>query len=233
MLAFADAFWVMGVLFLFIIPLMFLMKKGRPSRRPGGGGMAPEFGIRETGRRGGFQHRTRSNQSGGAPARVTSKLVIALVILVVAAVAGYGALCAPRWFVVDDANVDGHISAVAPKISGNVIEVPVVDNQTVKAGQVLVRIDPRDFAGRRVMARAALQQAESQLHSAQAAIPWVAGTTESGSSVASAQLADAQTEVERARLAYEQANSSDLAYAQANVVSTRQTTTGHRPTSPA
>jgi DHA2 family multidrug resistance protein len=31
MLAFADAFWVMGVLFLLIVPLMFLMKKVRPS----------------------------------------------------------------------------------------------------------------------------------------------------------------------------------------------------------
>jgi DHA2 family multidrug resistance protein len=31
MLAFADAFWVMGVLFLLIIPLMFFIKKVKPS----------------------------------------------------------------------------------------------------------------------------------------------------------------------------------------------------------
>jgi DHA2 family multidrug resistance protein len=31
MLAFADAFWVMGMMFLLIIPLMFLIKKVRPS----------------------------------------------------------------------------------------------------------------------------------------------------------------------------------------------------------
>ena len=49
----------------------------------------------------------------------------------------------------DDANVDGHISAIAPKITGNVIEVPVLDNQTVKAGDVLVRIDPRDYQAAR------------------------------------------------------------------------------------
>jgi membrane fusion protein (multidrug efflux system) len=48
-------------------------------------------------------------------------------------------------------------------------------------------------------------------------VPWVDDTTQSGDTVASAQLADSQTEVERARLAYEQANSSDLAYAEANI----------------
>jgi DHA2 family multidrug resistance protein len=34
MLAFADAFWVMGLLFLLIVPLMFLMKKIKPARAP-------------------------------------------------------------------------------------------------------------------------------------------------------------------------------------------------------
>ncbi|MGA2539906.1 MAG: HlyD family secretion protein, partial [Terracidiphilus sp.] len=47
----------------------------------------------------------------------------------------------------------------------------------------------------------------------------VNGTTETGTSVADAELADAQTEVERARASYDQANTSDVAYAQANVAS--------------
>ncbi len=37
----------------------------------------------------------------------------------------------------DDAQVDGHITAVSSKVYGNVIEVLVNDNQPVKAGQVL------------------------------------------------------------------------------------------------
>jgi membrane fusion protein (multidrug efflux system) len=97
--------------------------------------------------------------------------------------------------------------------------VAVLDNQTVKAGQVLVRIDPRDYQAAVDMAKAAVLEAESKLHSARVTVPWIDDTTESGNTVASAQLADAQTEVDRARLAYEQANSSDLAYAQANVSS--------------
>src|ERR1700692_4455300 len=45
----------------------------------------------------------------------------------------------------DDAQVDGHITPIAAKISGRVQEVLVNDNEAVKAGQVLVRIDPRDY----------------------------------------------------------------------------------------
>jgi membrane fusion protein, multidrug efflux system len=117
----------------------------------------------------------------------------------------------------DDAQVDGHITAVAPKVGGNVLEVLVRDNQQVKSGQVLVRIDSRDYQARVDMARAALLQAGSQLRSAQVSVPLVNETTQSGTSGASAQLADAMAELERARLEYEQASSSDISYAEANV----------------
>src|SRR6478672_8121801 len=117
----------------------------------------------------------------------------------------------------DDANVDGHISAVAPKVAGNVVEVAVQDNQPVKAGEVLVRIDPRDFQAKVALAKAALMQAESQAHSAREVVPWTNDTTQSAISAAEAQLADATAEQERARLAYEQASSSELAFAEANV----------------
>src|SRR5271168_5651297 len=45
----------------------------------------------------------------------------------------------------DDAQVDGHITPIASKIYGRVAQVLVDDNQPVKAGQVLVKIDPRDY----------------------------------------------------------------------------------------
>jgi membrane fusion protein (multidrug efflux system) len=149
-----------------------------------------------------------------------TKLVIALIFLVVAGVAVYALYMHYRDRVSsDDANVDGHISAIAPKITGNVLEVTVLDNQEVKAGQVLVRIDPRDYQAAVDVAKAAVAQAESQLQAASVTVPWVNSTTESGTSVADAQLADSQTEVERARASYDQANTSDIAYAQANVAS--------------
>jgi len=117
----------------------------------------------------------------------------------------------------DDAQVDAHITAIAPKIPGNVLEVLVKDNQPVKAGDVLVRIDPRDYQARVDIARAALLQAQNQLHTAQTVVPLTNDTTLSGASGASAQLSDAMAEVDRARLGYEQAAGSDIAVVEANV----------------
>jgi membrane fusion protein (multidrug efflux system) len=117
----------------------------------------------------------------------------------------------------DDAEVDGHVSAIAPKISGNVIDVLVNDNQPVKAGDVLVRIDPRDYQARVDQAKAALAEQESKLRAAQVGVPLTDLTTASFETSASAGVADAEAELDRARLVYEQASSSDLAYAEANV----------------
>ena len=117
----------------------------------------------------------------------------------------------------DDAQVDGHIVAIAPKIPGNVVEVLVKDNQQVKAGDVLVRIDPRDYQVRVDMARAALVQAQRQLQTAQTMVPMTNESTQSGTSGANAQLGDATAELDRTRLSYEQAAGSDIAVAQANV----------------
>jgi membrane fusion protein (multidrug efflux system) len=153
------------------------------------------------------------------PPRSGSRAKVALVVVLLALAGGaYAVYMHYRDNVSsDDAEVDGHIAAVAPKIAGNVLEVLVDDNQEVKAGQVLVKIDPRDFQAKVEMAKAALEHAESQLQAARVAVPLTSETTESGVVGASAQLADATAELERARLSFEQASSSDLAYAEANV----------------
>jgi membrane fusion protein (multidrug efflux system) len=153
------------------------------------------------------------------PPRSGSRAKVALLVVLLAAAGGaYAAYMHYRDQVSsDDAEVDGHIASVAPKISGNVLEVLVDDNQEVKAGQVLVRIDPRDFQAKVDLAKAQLEHAESQLRAARVVVPWTSETTDSGVSGASAQLADAAAELERARLAFEQASGSDLAYAEANV----------------
>ena len=149
-----------------------------------------------------------------------TKLAVGLILLVAAAIGAYAAYMHFRDRVSsDDANVEGHVTAIAPKIAGTVTQVAVLDNQFVKAGQLLVSIDPRDYQAAVDAAKAALLQAESQLNAARVAVPWVDSTTESGTTVASAQLADAETDVARAQIAYDQANSSDVAFAQANVAS--------------
>ena len=63
----------------------------------------------------------------------------------------------------DDAYVKADSTTIAPKVSGYIAQVLVADNESVKAGQVLARIDDRDF-------RAALAQARADVAAADAAI---------------------------------------------------------------
>jgi membrane fusion protein, multidrug efflux system len=63
----------------------------------------------------------------------------------------------------DDAQIDGNINPISARISGYITDVTVEDEQRVKAGDVLVRIDPRDY-------EVALAQAQADLHNAEAAL---------------------------------------------------------------
>jgi len=117
----------------------------------------------------------------------------------------------------DDAQVDGHITPVASKIYGRVAEVLVTDNEPVKAGQVLVKVDPRDYQAALDQAKAALALAESDAASAGVDIPRTRENVASGTSSAGAQLSGAEADLERAQVTYDQARTSDLAFAQANI----------------
>jgi membrane fusion protein (multidrug efflux system) len=89
----------------------------------------------------------------------------------------------------DDAYLQSEAVTIAPKLSGYVEEVLVKDNQQVKAGQPLVRIDPRD-------ARAQAEQYQAQIGIARAnavAVRAQIGEQESAVRQARAQLATAQT----------------------------------------
>src|SRR5690242_12108307 len=63
----------------------------------------------------------------------------------------------------DDAYVKADNTTIAPKVSGYLTDVLVGDNERVKAGQVLARIDDRDF-------KVALDQAKADVAAAQAAV---------------------------------------------------------------
>ncbi len=62
----------------------------------------------------------------------------------------------------DDAYTAGRALTISPKISGYVIELLVNDNQFVKAGDVLARIDPRDYIIARDQARANIEVSQAQ-----------------------------------------------------------------------
>jgi membrane fusion protein (multidrug efflux system) len=59
----------------------------------------------------------------------------------------------------DDAEVDGHISPVLPRVSGYVTQVLVNDNQHVDAGQALIEVDPKELDLKVAAAEAAVQNA--------------------------------------------------------------------------
>jgi membrane fusion protein, multidrug efflux system len=66
----------------------------------------------------------------------------------------------------DDAQVDGYLDPVSSRINGTINAVYVDNNQSVKAGQLLVQLDPNDYQVALEQARAQLAQAEADLNSA-------------------------------------------------------------------
>ena len=94
---------------------------------------------------------------------------IVRVVVLLAAVAG-GALWAHHYYKVgrwqqstDNAYLRADIASITPRVGGEIIEVAVRDNQTVKKGDVLVKIDPRDYEARLANARARVAEAEAAL----------------------------------------------------------------------
>ncbi|MGH6942321.1 HlyD family secretion protein [Hypericibacter sp.] len=88
----------------------------------------------------------------------------AAAILVAGGVYGYGYWTSGRFLEsTNDAYVQADYTIIAPKISGYIAEVMVDDNQPVKTGQVLAKIDDRDFS-------TALAQAQADVEAAEASI---------------------------------------------------------------
>jgi membrane fusion protein, multidrug efflux system len=90
-----------------------------------------------------------------------------LVIFLIIAVLAGGGYFLWRYFSTyedtDDAQIDGHVNPISARITGHLVEVLVEDAYPVKAGDVLARIDPRDY-------EVALEQAEADLHNYEASL---------------------------------------------------------------
>src|SRR5437764_14896274 len=71
----------------------------------------------------------------------------------------------------DDAQVDAHVTQIAPRVGGTVTKVAVEDNQLVEAGATLIELDPRDYQVAVDKARAELADAEATAVAAQTNVP--------------------------------------------------------------
>jgi membrane fusion protein (multidrug efflux system) len=116
----------------------------------------------------------------------------------------------------DDAQIDGHIISVSPRITGHVLEVLVEDEQVVKKGDVLVKLDPKDYEVAVAKAQADLQDAMASLESSRTDVPLTSMTTSSTLTGAKSARQDAAAAVSYAQrnLAVAQAR---ITTAQANV----------------
>jgi membrane fusion protein, multidrug efflux system len=142
---------------------------------------------------------------------------ISLVVVLVAAAAGsfYAWKYFSAYESTDDAEVDGHINAISARISGYVLDVLVDDERYVKAGDVLARIDPKDYLVALAQAEADLTAAEASLKGFRTDVPVTSTNTSSqltsarsGKVDTTAALEGAQRQLSaaRARLMTAQAN---------------------------
>jgi membrane fusion protein (multidrug efflux system) len=113
---------------------------------------------------------------------MSRRTIVGLAVLV-----GFGILGWAGWawyragtrVTTDDAYVEGTISPVSAKVAGHIVEQLVRDNQAVKANDILLRVDPRDYEAKRDQARAAVAVAEANVQAARAELPLARETTRS------------------------------------------------------
>ena len=125
------------------------------------------------------------------------RLILSLGAVVGVLALGYGAYAwyqATHYVWTDDAYVEGTISPISAKVAGPVVELHVRDNQLVKRGELLVRVDPRDYEARVAQARAAVATAEAALLAARSDVPLTREST-------SAQIDQARAALEAKRAA--------------------------------
>lgn len=101
----------------------------------------------------------------------------------------------------DDASLDGQIISIAPKVAGQVKQVVVTNNQAVKAGELVVEIDPRDLVITFEQKRAAVQSAKANvelLHASVELFRAQIATAEATARQSAAEVAAAQALAEKA-----------------------------------
>ncbi len=139
--------------------------------------------------------------------------VVAIIVAAAAAIPGY------RYYryieshvTTDDAYVDGTVALVSSRVAGTVSNVYVEDNWTVKEGQLLLTLDPRDFNVKVDQAQAQLERARQSVDELYAGVQ----AATAGVSLTTSQLKQAQIDFERAKSLKEQGIVSAQQYDQAN-----------------
>jgi len=123
----------------------------------------------------------------------------------------------------DDAQVDCHITAVAPQVPGYVVDLLINDNTSVKVGDLLVQVDPREYEAEVAQAKANLEFAEAQANSAKIQIGLTRETTTHSTSGAVHQKESDAADYASSQAQLEQSATANLQVAEANVAAKRAT----------
>ena len=113
----------------------------------------------------------QSNSASPPPAQgrgTRPLIVLAAVVVVLGSVAAWDYATTRDLEQTDDAQIDGNAVTIQAKVPGYITRLDIRDNQWVKAGQLLFRIDPSDYAVICDQDEAALAEAEAQEASARA-----------------------------------------------------------------
>jgi membrane fusion protein (multidrug efflux system) len=142
--------------------------------------------------------------------------IILGVLVLLAGVSGWWAY-ARQFEDTDDAQTDANISAISPRIPGTVVAVRVVDNQAVKAGDLLVELDRNDLAVALAQARATVAQAEAAYEAESPGVSITETSNQASLSAADAELANSEADLEAAKRDLDQAEANNR-YAQQQLV---------------
>jgi RND family efflux transporter MFP subunit len=105
-----------------------------------------------------------------------------------------------------DGTVRAYVVALAPEVSGKVIELPIKDNQFVHKGDLLMKIDQRDYNVAVDLAKAAIKQAEADLANKNAQQARRNALTDLATSIEEKQTYTSSAEIAEATLVRQNAN---------------------------
>jgi membrane fusion protein (multidrug efflux system) len=132
------------------------------------GGAKSEGGDKKEGGEGGQKKDEKGGKEGEddkkkkgfqwTPAKVIGLIVL---VVVVAAVGAYYIIYAMGHETTDDAYTTAFVHQISSRVTGNVIQLLIVDNQFVKQGQVLLKLDPQDYIVQVAKAQATYDRAKA------------------------------------------------------------------------
>ena len=164
----------------------------------------------------------------GRPKKARRRILFAVIaiVVIVSSVLLYRYLAA--WESTDDAEIDGYIYPVNSRITGFVTRVTVDNNVYVKAGTVLVELDPTDYEVAVANARATLANDQASAAALVTNVPLTSVNTFSALSSAQADVQNAQAGLAAVQRQFDAAQAS-LRQAEANDLKAQDDVTRYEP----